>query len=73
MKKIKKGKYGKLSKIREEFQELEKAVFYNNELHILSECADLVGSIDRFVKKRFNNFVDVQDLLKMFNSVKGHK
>jgi hypothetical protein len=72
------GKYGELSKIREELDEAYDAEEQNNNLMILVELADIIGAINGYLEHKFQNTVSIQDLVKMseatqraFNS--GHR
>lgn len=60
---IEKGKYGEISKIREEYQEFEDAVFQNNPVLELCELCDLIGAIEGYTKNKYN--ISLGALIKM--------
>lgn len=57
-KEIKKGEFGQVSKIIEEFEEFTDAYEQNDNVLMICELTDLIGAIDGFVKKRYNLSVD---------------
>lgn len=63
--KIKKGKLGKFSKIREEYQELKDAHQQKNPILMLCELADLVGAIEAYSIKEYG--INLQDIINMKN------
>lgn len=63
LKKIKKGKFGEWSKIREEFEECQDSVQQGAKVMLLVELSDLLGAIDAYVKKQHN--MGIKDLHKM--------
>lgn len=56
---IPKGTLGFLSKIREEFEELEDAVEQGNRIMALCELADLVGAIEAYAIQHGCTLADV--------------
>jgi len=64
-KKIKKGTYGALSKITEEYQELLDAVKQRNTLMTLIELSDLLGAIDGYALSLSKGSLGIEDLLIM--------
>jgi len=62
IRKITKGKYGEVSKIREELEELEDAMEQNNKILALVELSDLYGAIKAVAK---NTGVTMDDVKKM--------
>lgn len=53
---IERGVIGEFSKIKEEFLELEDAIYnIKNDLHTEMEISDLLGAIQLFVKNKCNN------------------
>ena len=56
IKKIKRGKYGEVSKIQEELDELIDALEQNNKVMAMSELSDLYGAIDGYMQKHFPDF-----------------
>ncbi len=46
--KIEKGQYGEFSKIKEEFEELDDAVFQEDKILTLCELTDLIGAIEAY-------------------------
>ena len=65
--KIKKGKLGEFSKIREEFEELEDAHQQGDLILQLCELSDMVGAIEEYLKK-WNLTID--DLKKFSDKTK---
>jgi len=61
--KIKKGKIGEVSKIREELEELEDALHQKCKIMATVELSDLYGAIQLYAKKHFDLSMD--DLKKM--------
>lgn len=66
--KIKKGVLGELSKIREEFEELEDALAQNNPVMSLVELSDLVGAIEAYIEN--NHKITLEQLLNMTKATK---
>lgn len=66
--KIKKGKLGEFSKIKEEFQELEDAVSQDHPVLEICELCDLIGAIELYAQK-YN--LSLEDLIKMKESNKN--
>lgn len=50
---IKRGKFGELSKVREELEEVEDAEEQGVSLMILIELSDMIGAIDGYLAKHF--------------------
>ena len=67
--KIKKGKLGNFSKIKEEYRELKDAVKQDCKILIHCELADLIGSIEAYAKKHHN--LTLNDLIKMHTLTKS--
>ena len=65
LKDITKGKFGEISKIREELEELEDAEAQDNKILILCELSDLYGAIKKYIKNEFGGTVSMKDLAKM--------
>lgn len=61
---IERGEYGKLSKIREEFEELCDAVLQDNQVMALNEIVDLLGAIEGWMEQNPMGF-SIEDMLKM--------
>ena len=49
-KEIQKGEFGKFSKIKEEFEELEDAYTQLDSILIICELSDLYGAIEEYIK-----------------------
>ena len=60
---IQKGVYGEVSKIREEVEELEDSEEQGVAIMSMCELADLYGALRTFAKKKFN--LSMEDLQKM--------
>lgn len=67
---ITKGELGKLSKIREELNELEDAELQNNRIMMLVELSDLVGSIEEYLERQFSGQFELADLIQMSKATK---
>jgi phosphoribosyl-ATP pyrophosphohydrolase len=67
-KEIERGKFGKFSKIKEEFLEAEDALEQNNTIMLLVELSDLIGAIEGYCLKNHN--ISIDDLLKMKEATK---
>lgn len=67
-KEIIKGNLGYISKIREEFEELEDAYAQNDKILQLCELSDLIGAIESFSIKNFN--ITLGDLIMFSNKTK---
>lgn len=65
VKKIKKGVYGELSKITEEYEELLDAIDQNAKIMEINELCDLIGAIKGYVEHHHNYSLD--DLIKMMS------
>lgn len=61
------GKFGELSKIHEELDELTEALEQNNRILALCELADLYGAIEGFAKKLGTN---IEEIAKMAEATK---
>ena len=59
-KEIKKGELGQFSKIKEEFEELDDAVYQQDPIMILCECSDLIGAIKHYAA---NWNITLEDLI----------
>lgn len=68
IKEIEKGEYGKFSKIKEEFQELEDAYEQNDSILVLCELSDLYGAMEGFAK-RWN--IDMQQIKEFSDKTKS--
>ena len=68
LKRIKKGKIGKFSKIREEYQELKDAHEQKDNILEICELTDLIGAIEEYSKKKHN--LDLNDLIRFSNKTK---
>ena len=60
---IPKGKLGEISKIDEEYLELQDALDQNNPVMVLCELCDIVGAIEAYAKK-YNITLDQLILMK---------
>lgn len=69
--KIKKGTYGEISKITEEYEELLDAVEQENKIMILAELSDLMGAINQYLKNHYNNSIHIHDLITMAKATKS--
>ena len=65
---VKKGKLGEISKIDEEYFELQDAHTQGNPVMEICELCDMIGAIEAYVKK-FN--LTLTDLIKMKDATKG--
>jgi len=63
IKKIKRGKYGELSKILEEVEEAIDAEFQKDRVMLLIELSDIVGAVEGVLKKQKFN-ITVEELIK---------
>jgi hypothetical protein len=61
---ITKGKFGELSKIQEELDELKDAIDQDVKLMALIEIADLYGALEGYLAKHFPS-ITMYDVLKM--------
>ncbi len=68
--KIEKGVYGEISKIKEEVEELEDAHIQNNKIMILVELSDLFAAIDGYLENNFPGF-SMNDISQMAMSTKS--
>lgn len=76
LKKIEKGVYGDVSKIREEFEELNDAIEQKNTIMVMCELADLVGAIEGYAEIVCG--ISLHDIIIMKNATKrafttGHR
>jgi hypothetical protein len=76
IRKIKKGKYGEFSKVKEEWEELLDAREQNNPVMELCEITDILGAISSYTEKRYNLSLD--ELVTMTKATKrafdsGHR
>lgn len=67
MKNIIRGKYGELSKIREELEEAEDALAQENPILLLCELSDLYGALEAYAE---TCHVSMEDLKKMSDATK---
>jgi hypothetical protein len=72
------GKFGELSKIREEVEEAFDAEEQGNRLMVLVELADIIGAIDGYLFEKYGEAVTLQDLITMSDAtrrafVTGHR
>lgn len=75
--KIKKGKFGEISKIVEETEELVDANEQGIEIMVLCELSDLVGAIEGYMDRYYPNMC-LDDLIMMAHATKrafinGHR
>lgn len=75
---IKKGTYGEISKVTEEYEELLDAVEQDNKVMMLVEVSDLLGAIQEFINVQFKGTLTLTDILKMTEATKkafesGHR
>lgn len=68
-KNIDKGVIGEFSKIREEFEELEDAYNQDDNVLMICELTDLIGSIEEFSIKKYN--LSIEDLKKFSDKTKN--
>lgn len=66
--KIKKGVYGKFSKVKEEFEELEDAVDQDIHLLKLFELSDLIGAIEAYGESLGMSFEELVKFSKLNKS-----
>ena len=66
---IKKGRFGEISKIKEETEELEDAIIQGNKIMAICELADIYGAIDGYLEKYFPD-IHMHDLEKMAEATK---
>lgn len=62
LKNIEKGTLGEFSKICEEYQELEDAVFQENKILAICEIADLYGALEAYLAKYNLNMADAKKM-----------
>lgn len=67
---ITKGKYGEISKIVEEVQELQDAEEQGNRIMTLVEVSDLVAAIQGYLSFRFPAFT-INDAIKMAEATRS--
>ena len=62
LREIKKGKFGEVSKIQEELDELKDALIQNNQIMVLCELADLYGALAGYLANHYPEFgmIDLQ-------------
>lgn len=75
-KKIERGEFGKVSKIREEYEEFEDAMEQGNTVMALVELSDLIGAIEGYTL-RFHN-ISLRELIEMKDATRrafdsGHR
>ena len=66
--KIKKGKIGEFSKIKEEFEELTDAVGQQNKVLIICELTDLIGAVEEYIKQYNLTIQDLKDFSDLTKS-----
>ena len=69
LREIKKGKFGEVSKIREELDELEDALEQNNKIMALCELSDILGAIGGYLEKHHPD-ITMQDLSIMSHATR---
>jgi hypothetical protein len=67
---IKKGEYGKSSKILEEIEELIDSESQQNKIMTLVELSDIVGAIEGYLESNYPGFA-MKDLVVMARSTKS--
>ena len=67
--KIKRGKYGEFSKIREEFEEFQDAYNQGSPVMELVELSDLLGAIESYTLNHYD--IELEDLMKMTRSTQS--
>lgn len=67
MKKITRGEYGELSKVREELEEAEDALAQENPILLLCELSDLYGALEAYADTCGS---DISELKKMSDATK---
>ena len=70
LKEIPKGTLGESSKIKEELEELLDAEDQKNKVMILCELSDIIGAIDLYLYKHFNDTITIEDLVTMQKATK---
>lgn len=65
---IQKGVIGEFSKIKEEFEELDDAVFQGDKVLQICELTDLIGAIEEFSLTKFN--ITLEELWRFSNKTK---
>lgn len=65
---IPKGKLGKISKIDEEYLELQDAIDQNNPVMVICELCDIIGAIEAYAA---NYKLTLDDLVKMKDATKS--
>lgn len=68
IRKIQKGHYGEVSKIREELEELEDALEQDNIIMALVELSDMFGAMEAYIENHFG--MDMSDLQIMSDATK---
>lgn len=66
---IERGKFGKFSKIKEEFLEAEDAHQQDNKVMLLVELSDLIGAIEQYCTINYN--ISLNDLITMKDATKN--
>jgi hypothetical protein len=61
------GKYGEVSKIQEELDELKDAIEQGNKIMALVELSDILGAIQGYLENYFPD-ITLEDLHKMTNA-----
>lgn len=68
-KKIERGVFGEVSKIREEYEEFCDALAQGNPVMKLVELSDLIGAIEAYSVQHHN--ITLEELIKMKNATKS--
>lgn len=59
------GEYGEFSKIEEELDEVRESLEQNNKVMALVELSDMIGAVQGYLKKYYNDTITLNDLLLM--------
>lgn len=62
---IPRGKFGELSKIVEEVEEMMDASKQGNKIMLLTELSDMIGSIEAYLEKEYQGKITIKDLFSM--------
>jgi len=69
LREIKKGKFGEISKIEEELDELKEALEQDNRIMAMCELSDVYGSLVGYLEKHFPE-ITMNDLKTMAEATK---
>lgn len=69
--KITKAPYGTIEKIFEECEELADANNQDKTILILCELSDIIGAIEGYLEKQFENHIILDDLIEMAHLTKS--